>query len=376
MIAALLLMCLWISMRYFALLSIVLLSFAGHATTQVDLYRSEVVLGQDQNDEGQARIRGMETVIVKATGDKNSVNNPVIKKALTQSGQYISQVGYGQQGEQKTLKMTFNAQQIRTLLTQAQLRFWPANRTTILMWFVQDQGLRRSIEWENVSSPAVERLKQLADKRGLPLIVPVGDFDDITGIEVSDVWGGFLQPISRASRRYSPDAVLVVRAQNQDLRWTLFDQTPEKMTNFASVPLSGVLSGDNAAQALIDHLAQYYARKNGAVVSSQSSQSILVKVTQLTKAVPFFSLEQSLENLSSVASIDILSIQGRHVLFRVHLLTTQQEFEQEVSGLNMIEKDDAMSLMPPSTNQIAEGPSVPDPIKPATPTTLVYRWKE
>ncbi|WP_157371900.1 DUF2066 domain-containing protein [Vibrio sp. MEBiC08052] len=324
-------------MRNFACLILLCLTFSGYAATQVNIYRSEVVLDQEQGED-QARIQGMENVIIRATGEQDAVDNPVVKKALSQNRLYLSQISYGQKDDQKIVKMQFSAKQIRTLLTQAQLPFWPEKRATILVWYVEEQNFQRNIAWENVANANVQQLKQLAEKRGLPLIVPVGDFDDITSIEASDIWGEFLQPIRDASERYHPDAILIIRAQSDTLNWKLYDQTPEKLLDISVPPMGGSLSGDDELAQLIDELTQYYAKKNRVIVAGQSSHSMILNVKHLSRAVHFFKLEQALNQLSSVASVDIIQIQGDEVTFRVHLLTTQEAFEQELASLNLIER--------------------------------------
>lgn len=327
----------WITMRNFACLILLCLTFSGYAATQVNIYRSEVELDQEQGED-QARIQGMENVIIRATGEQDAVDNPVIKKALSQNRLYLSQISYGQKDDQKIVKMQFSAKQIRTLLTQAQLPFWPVKRATILVWYVEDQNFQRNIAWENVANANVQQLKQLAEKRGLPLIVPVGDFDDITSIEASDIWGEFLQPIRDASERYHPDAILIIRAQSDTLNWKLYDQTPEKLLDISVPPMGGSLSGNDELAQLVDELTQYYAKKNRVIVAGQSSHSMILNVKHLSRAVHFFKLEQALNQLSSVASVDTIQIQGDEVTFRVHLLTTQEAFEQELASLNLIER--------------------------------------
>ncbi|CAM3756243.1 hypothetical protein VA7868_00640 [Vibrio aerogenes CECT 7868] len=327
-------------MRSLAFFSLISLAFSCFATTHVDIYHAEVAVNEKISDD-MARIEGMKSVVIKATGDKHSVKNAIIEKALSQNSQYLSQIGYGKKEKHKTLKMVFSEKQIGSLLTQAQLPFWPAQRETILIWFVEDKDFQRSIVWENVSNPEINKLKALSEERGIPVIIPVGDFDDITGIDPSDVWGNFMQPISRASQRYHPDAVLVLRAHNNNFRWSLYDQVPDEMMNFSSVPVTGSASGDNALETLVDQLTHYYANKNAVVVHSQSSLMVKISVTGVSRATSFFALENALNQLSSVASVDISGIQGDTVSYQIHLLTSQKEFEQELMGVSLIEKDPA-----------------------------------
>jgi hypothetical protein len=346
-------------MRYLALLMVGLMSLPAFALTKVNLYQTEVVIDEQQdNADAAARISGMQQVIVRATGDKESVTNDVIQKALRQNSQYLNQISYGQQGDTKTIRMGFSGPHIRTLLTQAQLPFWPENRANLLVWLVEESNYDRSISWEHANTSLLNQLKASAQLRGLPITVPVGDFDDITGVQVSDLWGGFAQPISLASQRYPTDAVLVVRAQGSNLRWTLYDQNAANMIAAPKSPISGQASGNNAAADMVDELSDYYAKKNAVLVSSESSEAVLASFKPVNGAISFFTLEENLKRLSSVASLDIMKIQGNNVTFKVHLLTSESEFEQEVLRMGRVEKVEA-PIEPMPEPEVAPSDAVP-----------------
>jgi hypothetical protein len=334
-------------MRQLALLVLGMIALPAMALTNVDLYRTEIVLDQTvDNADAQARAEGMKEVIVKASGDRNAVTNPVVQKALKQSAQYLAQLSYGQANGEQTLRMGFSAPHIRSLLSQAQLPVWPAARANLLVWLVEEGQADRNIVWEHSNSAVLTQMQAEAEKRGLPLTVPVGDFDDITGVAVSDLWGGFIQPVGQASQRYPVDAVLVVKAQGNSLRWTLYDQKPATIGITRQAPLSGSNNGADAADKMINQISDYYAKKSAVVVASESSQAIKVRFTELNDAVGFFTLENQLKKLSSVASLDILKIQGNQVTFNVHLLSSEQEFEQEVNRLGDLVQRESVTEQP------------------------------
>lgn len=334
-------------MRQLALLVLGMIALPAMALTNVDLYRTEIVLDQTvDNADAQARAEGMKEVIVKASGDRNAVTNPVVQKALKQSAQYLAQLSYGQANGEQTLRMGFSAPHIRSLLSQAQLPVWPAARANLLVWLVEEGQADRHIVWEHSNSAVLTQMQAEAEKRGLPLTVPVGDFDDITGVAVSDLWGGFIQPVGQASQRYPVDAVLVVKAQGNSLRWTLYDQKPATIGITRQAPLSGSNNGADAADKMINQISDYYAKKSAVVVASESSQAIKVRFTELNDAVGFFTLENQLKKLSSVASLDILKIQGNQVTFNVHLLSSEQEFEQEVNRLGDLVQRESVTEQP------------------------------
>ncbi|EHH2447682.1 DUF2066 domain-containing protein [Vibrio vulnificus] len=344
-------------MRYLALLMIGCLSLPAYALTQVDIYRTEVAIDSTK-DKGEelARQQAMKQVIVRASGYQDSVDNPVVTKALQSSARYISQLSYGKEGDVMTLKLLFNDAQIRSLLTQAQLPFWSTNRNNLLVWLVEEQNYDRKIVWEHSASSVSDQLKQAALDRGLPLTLPVGDFDDITGIEVSDLWGGFAKPISLASGRYPVDGVLVIRAQGNSLRWNLYDQSPGAIVRSNVAPVTGSANGGDAATQLINAVADFYVKRSAVVVLGESSESVVVKFLNINNAIDFFTLEKTLTSLNSVANLDVLEIKGNELMLRVHLLASQEAFEQEATKLSKITKFDAPLLVEDEENVVPAQP--------------------
>jgi len=359
-------------MRYLAFLLMGLTSLPASALTTVNLYKTEVVIDQTQEGaDAKARSLGMQNVIVRATGDKDAVNNEVVQKALSKYNQYLNQFSYGQTNDVSTITMQFSAPQIRSLITQAQLPFWPENRANLLVWLVEETPYERVISWEHSDSKILKQLKEESLARGLPITVPVGDFDDITGLEISDLWGGFIKPISLASDRYPTDAVLVVKAQGNDLRWTLYDQNAYNMLQSQKAPMTGRASGSAAAAEMIDQISDYYAKKNSVLIGSESSQTVLASFDSIKNAEDFFSLEKRLKALSSVASLDILKIQGQEVVFNVHLLATEEDFEQEVLRIAQVQKAAELEVPQPLPVEpsVEQANSVQEPQDPAIDTT-------
>lgn len=368
-------------MRYFIFFLLGVFSSSLYASVKVDIYHTQVLLQEGQS-EHDAQVAGLENIIIKASGNTDAGKNIVVQKAFSNVSHYLTELGYDKNSNNQTVvKLGFNSKYIRELLTQAQLAYWPDNRTNILIWYINDNGQQRSVAWENTGSDEIAWIKQDSDLRGLPLTIPVGDFNDIMNVEVSDLWGGFLKPISQASSRYHPDAVLVVRAQNNRTRWTLYDQSPDDIAKDSASPMTGsvALSGQEAIHAVVDDVAQYYAHKNGVLISTQTSEaSVAVKISHLKNAIDFFTLENELKNMSSVASIDVTKVSGESVLYTIHILTSEEDFKQELSKSGhlaeieeFVTNDVPTSVNNESLPEISTGVTEP---KMYHPEYLQYEW--
>lgn len=335
------------SMRYIAFVLLGLLALPSYALTRVDVYNAEVVLDQAESDaEGTARRQGMRQVVVRATGDTQAAGNPVIIKALRSSGEYLSQIGYGDMSGQQTLRMVFNAPQIRSLLTQAQLPFWSEERASVLVWLVEETGYGRDIVWEQSDDDAVAMLKYYAGLRGLPVTVPVGDIEDVTGISPPELWGGFTQSIGHASARYPADAVLVLRisgsADSSRIRYTLYDDKPALLASSSKTPVSGQSRGSfsSALEQAVGQVSNYFAQKDSVQYTGESSGAVTAQFMEVNSADDFFALEKQVKSLNSVAGVELVTIVGSEVTVRIHLLTSEENFENELTGSGHIRKFD------------------------------------
>jgi hypothetical protein len=337
-------------MRYFILMMLSFMMLPAHAVTSVDLYKTEVVVqSNDPQIEQEARVEGMKQVLIRITGDLQVVDNPDIKKALAESENYLSQFGFVEVNQQLVLRLEFNAKLIRDLLTTAHLAIWPNERTKVLVWLIDNQDFQRTIFWENIDSSEVETLKRAAQYRGLPVIIPIGDFDDITQVQASDLWAGFVGPISAASARYSPDAVLVIRNEADKATWSLYDQSPKNMVDIHLNPQTGAATGEQRLGRIIDSVTQYYVAKNSLVVEGESSKSILVQVDNLPHAMAFFSAEKALQSMSSVASVDVVKLGDLYAVYRVHLLSRAENFKNEaLNHPNLTMDQEALSGLKPA----------------------------
>nr|WP_238814327.1 hypothetical protein [Vibrio vulnificus] len=107
---------------------------------------------------------------------------------------------------------------------------------------------------------------------------------------------------------------------------------------------------------LINAVADFYAKRSAVVVLGESSESVVVKFLNINNAIDFFTLEKTLTSLNSVANLDVLEIKGNELMLRVHLLASQEAFEQEATKLSKITKFDDPLLVEDEENAVPVPP--------------------
>ncbi|CEO38335.1 DUF2066 domain-containing protein [Photobacterium kishitanii] len=326
-------------MLRFALLFLAVLALPIQAATVNDLYQTQVTLiGNDQQADQAAREQGLANVLVKISGNTDILNNPAIKTAITNSGSYISQFGYSQVDGQRAIDLSFDKNQIKQLLIQSKASIWKDQRPNILVWMVDSDGQQRNILWDQSTNALINDTKQAADSRGLPLTFPVGDITDATAVNVSDLWGNFIDPIAAASTRYHADGVLLVKALQQpngnvSLNWQFYPQQPSKIASADTQPITGTTSGTLAQTStkMINQVTDYLAHKYAVVLGGVAGGQINIEVDNIQSTEDFFALEKMLNNLTTVGSANAMRIKGNSVIFQLNLQGSEQAFRQEIS---------------------------------------------
>ncbi|OOE59163.1 hypothetical protein BZG13_04500 [Salinivibrio sp. ML323] len=298
-----------------------------------DLYHASIPLDNGaQTSQQAAKKQGLSAVLTKVSGQRNLSDNPAVKQALQEVDSLITQLGYGEHEQgadgatQRTLEVGFDSQQVREILRQAGLPLWGSPRPSVLVWLVDDRGLERQIIWEPSERPVIDELRQAAALRGLPVLIPVGDFDDLMAISSSDLWGGFIQPVEQASERYQPDGIVIAKLTDQGVRWQLFPEANQMQTNQTRGQASD-------ASAMIHSLADYYAQQTGVILDQdEDSASVVIAIGGIESGDDYVALEKTLVNLNAVQGVHLRKLNDDTLVFDAQLAASQQALIKELTA--------------------------------------------
>jgi hypothetical protein len=213
----------------------------------------------------------------------------------------------------------FDAAAIRGGLDAAGQPVWGENRPSTLAWIAYDAG---DGERDILGSEAASRtpaagtvdslrsdLLEAAAGRGVPLLLPMRDSQDLAAVAFADVWGDFSERVRAASRRYRPDAVLVGRARlvpagMPDVRWTL--QLGEERFEWRGSVVEG-------PHGLADRLSQRLATAGAA------DETVLVAVSGVTSFDGYGQVSAYLRAVDLVESLEVPYVSGDVVVFRLRV---------------------------------------------------------
>lgn len=351
------------------LLLFVIVSFMSSPLVQAvevnDLYQASVAISSQTNrDRAVALKKALAAVMLKVGGDKSVLENKIIKKALKNHQQYLTQYRYQYKTIRvdqtiKKVKLTntkqlfllasFNEEKINDLFQQANLALWGSLRPQVLLWLVDEQGFSRTIMSNSTDSTLPYIVNEFSAQRGLPIMMPLMDLTDASQINVSDIWGRFEQPIRDFSARYFAEAIVVIRISNSSLKGVeaatdeVNDNTSEQSKSCGLLcidqqekPQDYVLDWSlitsqqtfsqryqgNERQVLLqqgladitDVIYQHYA------LATTSDTDFVLEVANVDSLSTYVHVFNFLNNLSSVNHVTLLSANGETRRFQLQLL--------------------------------------------------------
>lgn len=261
----------------------------------LDLYTARVTAA-DRGDLDLALARAMRSMLVRLTGLRRPEESPGVKDAIATPERFVQQYLF-ESGDGHGLTVKFDRGAVDRLVEQLGLGRWSRVRPRVIVWLAVEDGRGRK-SFVDSASPAAAAIDEPARVRGMPFILPVLDIEDRMTLPVSTLWGGFPEPIQRASRRYAADAVLAGRAWRGEtglwrVRWTLFGELTREFRTGGESLEEAVAEG---MHQVVDRFAARFARRGAAAAASR----VPIAVAGIER------LEDYARLLRYLASIDIV----------------------------------------------------------------------
>jgi len=334
------------------------------------LYRAAV----EVVDKGaEARTSGFRTaieqVLVKVTGSTDVIADERLEPILEQPARYVQQFRYEQletepadddaaeapdsqaaesgNGEDRAgqtesveaepvpqyrLRVVFAQRRIEQLLKDREIPTWDVYRPQVLVWLAFDDGQRRTLVAADDDSGIDEALREVAERRGLPLLLPLLDMEDQRRVEYFDIQGGFLDRVREASSRYNAPLVLIghVYRANGDWRgeWTLLE--PDDRSGWLTRTEEPEQAVHTGIGGLADRLAARLAGREGEL------RGVRVRVEEAEALDDYARLSRYLDRLPRVDGHRLVRVRPRELLFELSLRGKLSDLERAIAVDNLL----------------------------------------
>lgn len=318
---------------------------AANAIEMEDLYTVEVPT--DPNDPGgqdRAYEQALREVLIRVTGSETAADSEELAGIFPNPAQYVLQYG---RGESDNLVVSLDGQAIEGLLRRAGFPVWGTDRPLTLVWLAVDWGMgereivgaddaegrpgaARSIDRNRLLR---ERVLATARRRGVPVLFPLLDTEDLENVSFSDIWGGFDDALLAASRRYGTASILVGRVRGEELfrnRWNYY---------FGGQRLEWTGGPDTAINMLADTLAEQFAFAGNAPV-----ESVLLTISGIDSVSAYGSVQRLLSDLSVIDDYRIDTVAGGDLRFRVDVRGGAERLASALEFSGILERSDWLGV--------------------------------
>lgn len=288
------------------------------AVEVTSLFTAEVPLDESRGDPRTAAYsEALDKVLMRVSG-AGLVNDRELRDSLfPDPSAYVVQFA---PGPEDTLVVSFDGDAIERTLRSSGQTVWGGDRPLTLVWLAVDWGggdreivaaedpddrqdAERSLDRDRQLR---ERVLEIADQRGLPVVFPLLDSEDMRLVEFSDIWGGFDERVLAASERYEVNSILIgrVRANGAESnRWTyLFGDVRRDWTGEPEYVLSEVS----------DQMAQRFA-----ISGSEPLRAVELGVSGITSADAYGKVQSILGDISVIDRLAITEVAGDKVSYRI-----------------------------------------------------------
>jgi hypothetical protein len=320
------------------LLSAVWFSPIAHTQPLTDLYEAQVTL---KNRSEVVRRDGFKQalthVLIKLSGDRKRPLQTAIQNELKQIDPLVSEYKYltAPAETQQVLSVHFDEGAVNDLLARLQLPLWNKNRPTLLWWVMLDIKDQQTVITEDQTTEA-DLLEEQAKQRGLPLLFPLMDLDDLTTLTTTEVINGSKEPVRKIAKRYGVKHVLVgwlLKTLNGwQGQWRLYVAEEEIAFNSNQPQLEEALT--ESINRAIDEIAKRLVaimpvnpvnpinpinpvNPKSPLVGTDTVEEFEVLVTGVPTLRDYAKVSDYLKSLAVIEDLQVLRIQPGEVKFRV-----------------------------------------------------------
>lgn len=337
-----------------ALLGGLFMAATAHAVRVEGLYvaevdRSDLALvedpaerdGRDRRGDDELRRALMRAalgrVLVRLAGTSQVAADPLVREHLIEGApSLVNRFQYLQRGgpQGPRLRVHFNPEPVRQGLWETGWPVWGAFRPSVVVWVAHRGGGGLTLVSPDSSPRVFKGLREAAKREGLPLLVPLMDSTDRQYLKARDLLFEEWAAIDKASRRYDPDAVLVLRlsprgADDPRAEWVLREETGDRSFVTEEGSLKATLRA--GMRGVLVRLACHYAVFPGQPVTMQA-------VVDGIPGLPAFArVERGLGRLAAIEGVTPLQVAGREARFRFAFQGRATEAAHILSLLDLLE---------------------------------------
>lgn len=299
--------------------SLILLSLTcgSYAAEVNNLYHAQLPIdSRDEQKRDQLTPALLKQVIVKVVGNSSVVEKADLTVVLDKATTLVQQYEYHRtnvvqadltQPDQLVLKQRFDADGVNKAIRDLGLPIWGRVRPDILAWVaLQQDGKQTLLGLENSETKLIQPLNEAAEQRGLPILLPLMDLDDLSQVSFDAVWQKDDAVVQAASLRYGADILLLAQVNldngNATIEWqALIDGDIKRWQSQGQLP--------DAFKHGIGELADVLANRFSQTIdTNQAVQRLQMNISDVMDYGDFTRLMTYLRQLDYITDIRVMNL--------------------------------------------------------------------
>lgn len=286
-----------------------------------NLYQVTVVVKEQSNEmRWSAALLGFKEILVRKSGNAGILQSPEVQQAYSKVTAYLQKYQYRKVKEQQKvffeLSLNFEPHLIDDLIRDSGMSIWGSSRPVTILWLAVEKNLKRKIIKDGKSKLS-EVVYANALRRGVPIVLPLMDFEDNLKVSFSDVWGRFNNTVEEASQRYAADSIVIGRVNKAGNNWqakfSYLNSGVESQFELIAGSLEALLA------SLTDHIAEVLCQKYCVVEAGESNQ-VIFQVSNIRNYKQLKAVSTYLQKLSSIRKVEVLNVNGFNIRLKLSLL--------------------------------------------------------
>ncbi len=325
------------------------ISLSSSAVEVADLYLVKwPVKDQNRNARLKATLAGFKEVLIRKSGSKDILDDAGVQRAYRKLIDYLQRFEYVHINAPSTkypylISLYFEPRLIDSIIRDARMPLWGANRPLTVLWLAVEDGHQRQILSAISDDELLQVVESNAVRRGLPLITPLMDLEDELAVTTSDVWGRFSSNVIQASQRYFSDSLLIGRLQAIGENWqgqfTYVNQNQEMFFESLARTKEEVIAD------MTDKLAALLCNKYCVVEEVGESNEAILYLSGISNFADFKAAEKYLESLPALRKLSLVSINPRTLEMRIALLGSLDSLVKGISLSHLMITEEPQSVV-------------------------------
>lgn len=317
---------------------LMMLGAVSHGAEIANLYKASVEVENRSSEARDAAIsEGLARVLVRVSGNSAITSEGTVLDALKSANRFMVQYGYqtretlspedGKLIKTTLLNVSFDELAVNQFLRKQGLPIWSSSRPNIVLWSaVRDGGGSREVIGGQNQPALQQAISTQASRRGLPVILPSFDGEDLSQVRAGDIWGMFVDPIKQASQRYQANVVVVAKLLVM----------PDGAQISAAMSLDDrqqwwEVSGttvDQAVAAFMDQLGDRVGARFAVQASLDVGEQVVLDVSSLDELSDYARLGEYLDGLLAIRDWRLSLVKGSQHQYLITLESNLEALEQ------------------------------------------------